>query len=235
MNKKLKQFTVRLSEDDHIKLVYQAEKLNISQAEFLREMIRKGLLDDIKEYNILLDDLRKSTRNLSNNINQIAKKINSNILINELQEAEKLHGEITKIWQLLKSGKTYKSLKKVLNYVGEKACETYGINCNDSYKKVAYEFFETKDYFQKTNGRQYRHYIQSFSPSEVSKEKILEIAVKWAEKSFPGHEIFIAVHDDKEHLHSHFIINTVNFETGEKLHETACNLAFKKSLNDEIF
>lgn len=102
MNKKLKQFTVRLSEDDHIKLVYQAEKLNISQAEFLREMIRKGLLDDIKEYNILLDDLRKSTRNLSNNINQIAKKINSNILINELQEAEKLHGEITKIWQLLK-------------------------------------------------------------------------------------------------------------------------------------
>lgn len=102
MNKKLKQFTVRLSEDDHIKLVYQADKLNISQAEFLREMIRKGLLDDIKEYNILLDDLRKSTRNLSNNINQIAKKINSNILINELQEAEKLHGEITKIWQLLK-------------------------------------------------------------------------------------------------------------------------------------
>lgn len=102
MKKKLKQFTVRLSEDDHIKLVYQADKLNISQAEFLREMIRKGLLDDIKEYNILLDDLRKSTRNLSNNINQIAKKINSNILINELQEAEKLHGEITKIWQLLK-------------------------------------------------------------------------------------------------------------------------------------
>ena len=102
MNKILKQFTVRLSEDDHIKLVYQADKLNISQAEFLREMIRKGLLDDIKEYNFLLDDLRKSTRNLSNNINQIAKKINSNILINELQEAEKLHGEITKIWQLLK-------------------------------------------------------------------------------------------------------------------------------------
>lgn len=102
MNKKLKQFTVLLNEEDHIKLVYQADKLNISQAEFLREMIRKGLLDDIKEYNILLDDLRKATRNLSNNINQIAKKINSNILINELQEVEKLHGEITKIWQLLK-------------------------------------------------------------------------------------------------------------------------------------
>lgn len=133
-----------------------------------------------------------------------------------------------------KSGKTHTSLKKVLNYVGEKAYETYGINCSENYKKIAYEFFETKDYFKKTDGRQYRHYIQSFSPNEISKEKVLEIAVKWAEKAFQGHEVFIAVHNDKEHLHSHFIVNTVNFETGEKLHEEARNLVFKKELNDEI-
>ena len=133
-----------------------------------------------------------------------------------------------------KSGKTNTSLKKVLNYVGEKAYETYGINCSENYKQVASEFFETKDYFKKIGGRQYRHYIQSFSPNEISKDKVLEIAIKWAEKSFSGHEIFIAVHDDKEHLHSHFIVNTVNFETGEKLHEEARNLAFKKEVNDEI-
>ena len=133
-----------------------------------------------------------------------------------------------------KSGKTHTSLKKVLNYVGEKAYETYGINCSENYKQVASEFFETKDYFKKIGGRQYRHYIQSFSPNEISKDKVLEIAIKWAEKSFSGHEIFIAVHDDKEHLHSHFIVNTVNFETGEKLHEEARNLVFKKEINDEI-
>lgn len=133
-----------------------------------------------------------------------------------------------------KSGKTYTSLKKVLNYVGEKAYKTYGINCNEDYKRVAYDFFETKDYFNKKDGRQYRHYIQSFSPKEVSKDKALEIAIKWAEEAFPGHEVFIAVHDDKEHFHSHFIVNTVNFETGEKLHEEARNLALKKELNDKI-
>ena len=133
-----------------------------------------------------------------------------------------------------KSGKTNTSLKKILNYVGEKAYETYGINCSENYKQVASEFFETKDYFKKIGGRQYRHYIQSFSPNEISKDKVLEIAIKWAEKSFSGHEIFIAVHDDKEHLHSHFIVNTVNFETGEKLHEEARNLVFKKEINDEI-
>lgn len=133
-----------------------------------------------------------------------------------------------------KSGKTYTSLKKVLNYVGEKAYKTYGINCNEDYKRVAYDFFETKNYFNKKDGRQYRHYIQSFSPKEVSKDKALEIAIKWAEEAFPGHEVFIAVHDDKEHFHSHFIVNTVNFETGEKLHEGARNLALKKELNDKI-
>lgn len=133
-----------------------------------------------------------------------------------------------------KSGKTYTSLKKVLNYVGEKAYKTYGINCNENYKRVAYDFFETKDYFNKKDGRQYRHYIQSFSPKEVSKDKALEIAIKWAEEAFPGHEVFIAVHDDKEHFHSHFIVNTVNFETGEKLHEGARNLTLKKELNDKI-
>ena len=103
MKKDLKQFTVRLTEDDHIKLIYQARKLNISQSEFLRELIRKNLFYDIKEYNELLDDLRKATRNLSNNINQIAKKVNSTAMINELEEAKKLHEEIVKIWQLLKS------------------------------------------------------------------------------------------------------------------------------------
>ena len=103
MKKDLRQFTVRLTEDDHIKLIYQAKKLNISQAEFLRELIRKNLSDDIKEYNELLNDLRKATRNLSNNINQIAKKVNSTAMLNELEEAKKLHEEIVKIWQLLKS------------------------------------------------------------------------------------------------------------------------------------
>lgn len=133
-----------------------------------------------------------------------------------------------------KSGKTISALKKVLGYVGEKACETYGINCDENYKKVASEFTETKEYFNKKEGRQYRHYIQSFSSNEISKDKVLEIAIKWAEKAFPSHEVFIAVHDDKKHLHSHFIVNTVNFENGKKLHEAINNLAFRKELNDDI-
>ena len=98
-----KKFTVRLNENDYSKLSYQAEQLNISQAEFLRQLIRRNMFEDIKDFNSLLDDLRKAIRNLSNNINQIAKKTNSKIIFNEVEEAEKLHKEIVEIWQLLKS------------------------------------------------------------------------------------------------------------------------------------
>ena len=96
-------FTVILNADDHYKLVYKSREMNLSQANLIRELIRKSLIDDIKELNLFVDDLRKLTRSLSNNLNQISKKVNSKILLDEIDEAEKLNEKITKIWQLLKS------------------------------------------------------------------------------------------------------------------------------------
>lgn len=133
-----------------------------------------------------------------------------------------------------KSGKSKIALKKVLSYVGSKACQTFGINCDENYQKVAREFLDTKDYYNKNEGRQYRHYIQSFKPGEITEDKIMEISKRWAEKAFPGHEVFIAVHNDRDHLHTHFIVNTVSFETGKKLHEKKNDLDEKKRLCNEI-
>ncbi len=103
MKNKSFKFTVILNADDHYKLVYKSREMNLSQANLIRELIRKSLIDDIKELNLFVDDLRKLTRSLSNNLNQISKKVNSKILLDEIDEAEKLNEEITKIWQLLKS------------------------------------------------------------------------------------------------------------------------------------
>lgn len=103
MRNKSFKFTIILSADDHYKLVYKSKEMNLSQANLIRELIRKSLIDDIKELNLFVDDLRKLTRSLSNNLNQISKKVNSKILLDEIDEAEKLNEEITKIWQLLKS------------------------------------------------------------------------------------------------------------------------------------
>ena len=132
------------------------------------------------------------------------------------------------------SGKSKDSIKAVADYVGKKAYDTFGINCSQDYKEIPKQFDETKEYFGKNGGRLYKHYIQSFAPNEVKKEDIIEIAKKWAGQVFKGYEVFIATHDDKNHLHAHFVINSVSFENGRKLHESKNDLKEKKRINDEI-
>lgn len=133
-----------------------------------------------------------------------------------------------------KSGKSYKAMRVVLKYVAEKSIMTEGINCSSDYAEAHKEFINTKNFYHKTDGRQYRHYVQSFGPEEIKKDKALEIGVEWAKKAFNGHEVFIVTHTDREHTHNHFIVNTVNFETGYKLHESEKDLEKRKELNDEV-
>ncbi|MDY6171701.1 MAG: plasmid mobilization relaxosome protein MobC [Fusobacterium necrophorum] len=95
-------FTVRLKKIDQLKLKAQAKELNISQSELIRELIRKNFGADIKEHNELIKEIRIQLRGLSTNINQIAKKVNSKKLLDELEEAKRIHKEVDRIWQLLR-------------------------------------------------------------------------------------------------------------------------------------
>ena len=125
-------------------------------------------------------------------------------------------------------------MKAVLNYISEKSDMTYGINCSDNHKEVYKEFIDTKNYHKKIDGRQYRHYIQSFNHGEVDKEKAMNIGIEWAKKSFAGYEVYLVTHTDRDHIHNHVIVNSVNFENGSKFHETKKELEKRKELNDEI-
>ncbi len=133
-----------------------------------------------------------------------------------------------------KSGKTVGSLKAVLEYVGKKAEFSFGINCSDNHKQVFTQFMETKKFFEKEKGRQYRHYIQSFAPGEIEKDKILSLGIQWAEKVFKGYEVFIVTHTDKEHLHNHIVINSVNYIDGKKFQERKNEFKEKMLINDEV-
>lgn len=133
-----------------------------------------------------------------------------------------------------KSGKTVGSLKAVLEYVGKKAEFSFGINCSDNHKQVFTQFMETKKFFEKEKGRQYRHYIQSFAPGEIEKDKILSLGIQWAEKVFKGYEVFIVTHTDKEHLHNHIVINSVNYIDGKKFQERKNEFKEKMLINDKV-
>lgn len=108
-----------------------------------------------------------------------------------------------------------------------------GINCNglNAYK----EFMTTKLANNANDGRYFYQYVQSFSPKDnVDYDKAHKIALEFAEKAWQDHEILVTTHCDRNHIHTHFIINSVSFETGKKLRQNPNTLKYLRKLSDEI-
>lgn len=107
-----------------------------------------------------------------------------------------------------------------------------GVNCTP---QSAYtEFNNTKKLYGKTDKRLFYHFVQSFSVDEnISPQTAHEIAVRFAEETekFSGFEIVVSTHCDRDHIHSHFVMNSVNEESGKKFHitESEIELLMQKS------
>lgn len=70
----------------------------------------------------------------------------------------------------------------------------------------------------KTGGRQGYHFVISLKPGEGTPEIMYDIAMQFSEEAFAGeYEAVVAVHTDREHLHAHIVINSVNMVNGYKL------------------
>ena len=134
------------------------------------------------------------------------------------------------------------AMRAVINYC-QQEYKTYdnkskrqlisGVNCDgaNSFR----EFMATKKVYGKDNGFFFYHYAQSFSPKEkITPEQAHEIALEFAEKAWSGHEVLVATHCDREHIHSHFVINSVGFESGKKLRQSPSTLKQLRKLSDEI-
>lgn len=62
------------------------------------------------------------------------------------------------------------------------------------------------------------HVVMSFAPHEGTPEQIHRLGVEFAEKVWPDHQVLVVTHTDREHLHNHFVINSVSYIDGNKLH-----------------
>ena len=108
-----------------------------------------------------------------------------------------------------------------------------GVNCNGD--TALQEFLLTKESWRKTSGTNFYQYVQSFSPEEgITHAQAHEIALEFAAKGWPGHEVLVATHCDADHPHSHFVINSVSFENGKKLRQNPKTLEQLRKLSDEI-
>ncbi len=107
------------------------------------------------------------------------------------------------------------------------------LNC--SLPTAYQEFKNTREMYNKTDGIRYYHFVQSH-PSGYKIEPALahKIAVEFAERAFKGHEVVVATHTDADHIHSHFVLNAVNAETGLKYHSNKFTLQDLRQLSDEI-
>ena len=134
---------------------------------------------------------------------------------------------------------TADGLSGVLNYCCKASKVDYegrplvsGINCVPQC--ALQEFMNTKRQFHSTGGRMYYHMVQSFRPDDpVTPEMAHEIALKLAEQ-IPGFEIVVATHTDRDHIHSHFVINSVSCDTGKKYHSNKESLTQLMEASDKL-
>ncbi|MCR5313658.1 MAG: relaxase/mobilization nuclease domain-containing protein [Bacteroidaceae bacterium] len=108
--------------------------------------------------------------------------------------------------------------------------------CNSelSAEVIFSEFMRVKELFNKDCGRQYMHAVQSFMPGEVDSNMAHELGKKLATELWDGFQVVVVTHTDKNHIHNHFLINSVSYESGKKLHWKKSDLARAKSINDSI-
>ena len=109
-----------------------------------------------------------------------------------------------------------------------------GVNCLPATARE--EMLAVKRRFGKEDGTAAYHGYQSFAPGEATPEIAQEIAVKLAERLWgEKYQVLVATHLDKEnHLHSHFVINTVSFVDGIKFHRTKKDYCDMRRASDEL-
>jgi len=108
-----------------------------------------------------------------------------------------------------------------------------GQNCTPQL--VSQEFQATRDVYHKESPVWFYHYVQSFSPDEViTGEQAQQLAKEFAAKAWPDSEVLIATHLDAEHIHTHFIVNAVCWESGKMLRQGPNTLRSLRQLSDEL-
>ena len=107
-----------------------------------------------------------------------------------------------------------------------------GINCQP--QSVYDDFLNTKLLYHKDGGVMFYHIVQSFPKGAAVDPRQAHEAARRVAKYFDGCEVLLCTHVDREHIHSHCVINSVNFETGKKLHMAKEQLQELMRRNDAI-
>ena len=109
-----------------------------------------------------------------------------------------------------------------------------GVNCHPATARA--EMLSVKKRFGKEDGTIAYHGYQSFAPGEATPEIAHQIGVELAQRLWgERYQVVVATHLDKSnHLHSHFVLNTVSFVDGIKYHRTAKDYHEMQAVSDDL-
>lgn len=109
-----------------------------------------------------------------------------------------------------------------------------GIHC--ALATARQEMQAVKKRFGKEKGVIAYHGYQSFAPGECTPELAHEIGVKLARRLWGDrYQVLVATHLDREnHLHSHFVINTVSFMDGKKFYRSGLDYRAMREASDAL-
>lgn len=123
-------------------------------------------------------------------------------------------------------GEGYKCTpNKAIAYItrSDKAALVTSLNLDDG-ESYAEQFVETAHSFgkgKKFDERKYYHFKLSCDPHDgITPVQSQRLAEDLAQELFHDHECVIATHTDTAIVHTHIIVNSINFDTGLKLHVT---------------
>lgn len=121
---------------------------------------------------------------------------------------------------------------KDYNFKQEKICYVSCLNCDEDNPYDDMEF--TKERFRKKDGVLAYHGYQSFKEGEVTPDIAHEIGVKFAEEMFKDYEVVVATHQNTNHIHNHFIINSVSFKSGKKYNNNLTNISKIRHISNSL-
>lgn len=121
---------------------------------------------------------------------------------------------------------TLSGMKAVLNYIAragreEQIYKAFGMGLSDNVDKANDKIIFNKKTHDKVDSNLYKHFALSFPPGFDNLELIEKITKEFVQKELvdKGFLCYVGIHIDKDHYHSHILVDTVNFNTGYKLHQ----------------
>jgi hypothetical protein len=136
------------------------------------------------------------------------------------------------------SSPDFQGLQNVLEYTEQDAKTEHqfyvtGINCDPA---IAYEqMSRTKLQFQKTGGILAFHGYQAFYPGETTPEVAHEIGKRLAQELWGNRfEVVVSTHLDRNHLHNHFVLNSVSFINGKRYLDKNSTYALMREASDRL-